>query len=119
MKKKIKVVVMVMLFSLITLSACGANKLDGDYVKTGKSLFGNETKETLKFEDDKVNLVGNKDSYSLEGTYTISKNSVEITIEGKSETAKLSKDKKTLIFESNNGFISSGATYVKEDKEGK
>ncbi|HDT9276031.1 TPA: hypothetical protein RF512_000607 [Listeria monocytogenes] len=118
MKKKIKVVVMVMLFSLITLSACGTNKLDGDYVKIGKNLFGNETKETLIFEADKVSLVGNKNSYSLEGTYAITKNNVVITIDGKSETAKLSKDKKTLIFESNNGFIPSGATYVKEDKEG-
>ncbi|TFI73208.1 hypothetical protein [Carnobacterium divergens] len=115
--KKINVLMMMMiLFSLIVLSACGTNKLDGDYVKTSTNLFGNETKETLKFEKDKVSLVGNENSYSLEGTYTISKNNVEITIRGKSETGRLSKDKKTLIFESSNGLIPSGSTYVKEDE---
>jgi hypothetical protein len=113
--KKI-IIATITLISLFGLTACGSPTLKGDYKYTSTTLFGNKSAETLKFEDDKVSLIGNKNSYHLEGTYKLSKDRVEINIKNYNEVARLSKDKKTLTFESNDGLISKGKEYTKENE---
>lgn len=113
--KKI-IIVTIALISLFSLTACGSTTLKGDYKHTSTTLFGDKSAETLKFEGDKVSLVGDKNSYHLEGTYKLSKDRVEVNIKNYNEVARLSKDKKTLTFESNDGLISKGKEYTKEDE---
>ncbi|MGG5342402.1 hypothetical protein [Enterococcus sp. AZ192] len=120
MKMKKSGAIILLLFSLtIVLSACGTNKLNGDY--TGKiNLFFTESTATLRFNGNKVTEVDDKGNETNEATYKISDNELEITHSDETTTlAELSEDKKSFTIKSstsNGGSLLKNIKFIKEEK---
>lgn len=120
MKMKKNVMVLLMLFSLtIVLSACGAKKLDGDYI--GKiNLFFTESTATLRFNGNKVTEVDDKGNETNEATYKINDNELEITHSDETTTlAELSEDKKSFTIKSSTskaGSLLKNIKFTKNEK---
>lgn len=104
MKNKRNIVLMLVLLSLtIVLSACGAKKLEGDYV--GKiNLIFTETSATLRFKGDKVIEIDDEGVETKEASYKITDNKLEIIYSDDDIlTATLSDDKKSFTITSATG----------------
>ena len=115
MKKKI-VLGIIMLVSVMTLSACGSNKLSGNY--TGKVKFlPMEQESTMTFNGDKVTEKQNG-KVTSEGTYKIEYNQLQMELNGTNMTADLSKDRKSFTIKSAEGLagLANGTKFTKEDK---
>ncbi|MDN6291288.1 MAG: hypothetical protein L0J63_13575 [Tetragenococcus koreensis] len=109
--------------SLVVLSACGSNTMDGDYTGTLQFLWI-ESDVTMRFEDDRVSFRGNQnienDEFDLEnldhGTYEIEDDELIITVDGYSIRGNLSDDRESFIVTEDDAGVYSGITFLKEDE---
>ena len=111
MKKKL-IVGFALLLCLVTLPACGSNKLNGSY-QAKINLFLVEGTDTLKFKDDKVTEIDSNGETINKGTYTIKDNVLKIKIGKYHMKAKLADDHNSFTVTSADGLVDliSGTKY--------
>lgn len=116
MKKK-TLLGLVFLLGLFTLTACGSNTLSGDYTGKIKILFS-VTNDTLRFKENTVIELDEDGKEINKGSYEIKDDQLKMKIGDSTMNATLSKDKKSFLVTSADGFadLASGTTYTKEEK---
>ena len=111
------------LVSLVVLSACGSNTLNGDYTGTLQFLWV-ESDVTMRFDDETVTFHGNQDIEAEEidlenmdyGTYEIEDEEIIITVDGYSIRGNLSDDRDSFVVTEDDAGVYSGVTFSKEDR---
>ncbi|MFL2079434.1 hypothetical protein [Marinilactibacillus psychrotolerans] len=101
--------------SLVVLSACGSNTLNGDYTGTF-SLLGMESPITMRFDGDTVYDIQEGEETNT-GTYEIDDDELIMTIDEYTVNADLSDDRESFTVTSADGLVAmlSGVTFTKED----
>ena len=102
--------------SIMILSACGSNKLSGNYTGKVKFLLM-EQESTMTFNGDKVTEKQNG-KVTSEGTYKIEDNQLQMKLNDTNMTADLSKDRKSFTIKSAEGLagLANGTKFTKGDK---
>ncbi len=101
--------------SLVVLSACGSNTLDGDYTGTF-SFLGMESPITMRFDADTVTEIQDGEETNS-GTYEIEDDELTMTVDEYNIVAELSDDRESFTVTSATGLLEmlSGITFTKED----
>ncbi len=102
--------------SIMILSACGSNKLSGNYTGKVKFLLM-EQESTMTFNGNKV-TEKQDGKVTSEGTYKIEDNQLQMKLNDTNMTADLSKDRKSFTIKSAEGLagLANGTKFTKEDK---
>lgn len=102
------------LVSLVVVSACGSNTLNGDYTGTFNFL-GMESPINMRFDSDTVTEIRDGEETNS-GTYKIEEDELIITIDDYNLTAELSDDKESFTVTSADGILEmmSGIKFSKE-----
>ncbi|SCA92126.1 conserved exported hypothetical protein [Pseudolactococcus piscium] len=114
--KKTIVLGLIMLVGIVTLSACGTNKLSGDYTGKVKFLLM-EQESTMTFNGDKV-TEKEDGKVTGKGIYKIEDNQLIMNLDDTNITADLSKDRKSFTIKSAEGLagLANGTKFTKEEK---
>lgn len=100
--------------SLVLLSACGADTLDGDYI--GTYSFGqSEFTATMEFDGDGETVVWNDGNDTAPGTYEIDNDEIIIDLNGFNVTADLADNRKSFTATSDSTGLITGTTFTNED----
>lgn len=108
--------------SLIILSACGSNTLEGDYTGT-INLLWIESDVTMRFDGDTVTFQGDEQiddgDINIEemdsGTYEIDDDQLTIIVDGYTIKASLSDDRDSFAVTEDDFDVYSGVTFSKEN----
>lgn len=111
------------LVSLVVLSACGSNTLDGDYTGTIHLLWV-ESDVTMRFDGDTVTFLGGEEMDDEEidieemdsGTYEIDDEELIIIVDEYNIRADLSDDGKSFTVTEDDFNVYSGITFTNEDE---
>lgn len=101
--------------SLVLLSACGADTLDGDY--SGTYGFGeSELAATMEFDGDGESVVWNDGNGTAPGTYEIDNDEIIIDLNGFNLTADLADNRESFTVTSDTTGVITGNTFTKKEK---
>lgn len=101
-----------MFVGLVFLSACGTNKVNGDY--TGKvQVLWAESDVTIRFDDDTVTFINDEEMDS--GTYEIDDEELNIIVNEYNIKADISEDGKSFTVTEDDFNVYSGITFTKEE----